>query len=79
MKFSQDILQAPDSELVCYCSQVSKGDILQAKAQGADSLSAIKKATGACTIAHCAVKNPRGRCCALEIRDLIEKHDNLAE
>ncbi|MEG2172799.1 MAG: (2Fe-2S)-binding protein [Desulfovibrionaceae bacterium] len=71
MKFTDDILHAPDSELVCYCSRVSKGDILQAQATGATTLAEIKAVTGACTVAHCAVKSPRGRCCAREIRALL--------
>lgn len=76
MKFTDDILQAPDTELVCYCSRVSKGAILQTKDQGAVTLADIKAATGACTVAHCAVKSPRGRCCAREIRALLgEKMD----
>lgn len=71
MQFTDNILDAPDSELVCYCSGVTKQRILQAQAQGATSLAAIREATGACTIAQCAVKSPRHRCCAREIRALI--------
>lgn len=75
MKFTDDIQYAPDSELVCYCSHVTKGDILQAQAQGATTLTEIRTLTGACTIAHCAVKSPRGRCCAREIRTLLGEID----
>lgn len=75
MKFTSDILQAPDTELVCYCSAVSKGAILQAKELGAATLADVKAATGACTVAHCAVKSPRGRCCAREIRALLGEAD----
>ncbi|OIP41762.1 MAG: hypothetical protein AUK25_05065 [Desulfobacteraceae bacterium CG2_30_51_40] len=59
--FTEDISDAPESELVCYCSGVTKGDILSAKRGGAVTLEDIKKATGACTLGRCRETNPRGR------------------
>jgi len=59
--YSEDIHQAPDDELVCYCSRVSKGRILAAMAAGARTLEDIKELTGACTISRCRELNPRGR------------------
>ncbi len=58
---SPDIRQAPPEELVCYCSGVSKGRILEAMAQGAASLAQVKAATGACTQGRCRELSPRGR------------------
>lgn len=58
---NKDIRSAPDEEMVCYCSGVSKGDILRSIAAGARSLDDIKAATGACTEGRCREKSPRGR------------------
>lgn len=59
--FAADILKAPDSETVCYCMGVTKGEILRAKERGAKTLEDIKAATGACTMGRCKEKSPRGR------------------
>lgn len=59
--YTEDIRLAPDSEPVCYCSNVTKGDILKAVAEGAQSLADIKKMTGACTVSRCKEMSPRGR------------------
>ena len=61
MHYSQDILSAPDEELVCYCSGVSKGEILAAARAGAKTLAEVKAATGACTVSRCKELSPRGR------------------
>ncbi|MBI9075169.1 MAG: (2Fe-2S)-binding protein [Desulfatibacillum sp.] len=65
-EYTKDICLAPDSEPVCYCFQVTKADILNAKKYGAKSLSDIKNMTGACQVDQCKtglckVMNPRGR------------------
>ena len=59
--YTEDIRTAPGTEIVCYCAQVMKADILHAFAQGARSLGDIKSATGACTQARCRETSPRGR------------------
>ena len=59
--YTEDIRLALDSEPVCYCSNVTKGQILKAMADGAQCLADIKKATGACRIARCKEMNPRAR------------------
>jgi NAD(P)H-nitrite reductase large subunit len=61
MVFTEDIREAPDSELVCYCSAVSKGHILQAIRSGAKTLEDIKALTGSCSIGRCQEHNPRRR------------------
>lgn len=38
LPFTENISDAPDSELTCYCSGVTKGDILSAKSGGAVTL-----------------------------------------
>ena len=59
--FTEDIRNAPGTEMVCYCSQVTKADILCAKEKGVQSLAEIKAATGACTQGRCKEASPRGR------------------
>ncbi|WP_034602697.1 (2Fe-2S)-binding protein [Maridesulfovibrio frigidus] len=61
VKFSENILLAPESEQVCYCLNITKGQIQHAIAGGADTLAKIKGATGACLAARCKEMNPRGR------------------
>ena len=58
--FAEDIRKAPESETVCYCSKVTKADILRAKENGALTLAEIKAATGACTQGRCKEASPRG-------------------
>lgn len=59
--FTEDIRQAPETEMVCYCAHVTKAQILNAMQQGARSLGEIKAATGACTQGRCRETSPRGR------------------
>lgn len=47
-------------QIICYCSQVSRGDIEQAVEKGAKTLADIKRLTGACTLHKCAEMNPSG-------------------
>ena len=60
MSFTGDIRKAPETETVCYCSDVTKAEILRAMDKGASSLADIKAATGACTQGHCLETSPRG-------------------
>lgn len=46
--------------MVCYCSQVTKGQIIDAIHDGAKTLADIKRMTGACTIGRCKELNPSG-------------------
>ena len=59
--FTEDVRKAPETETVCYCSQVTKADIQRAKEESACSLAEIKTATGACTQGCCRETSPRGR------------------
>ncbi len=61
MKFTSDIRFASDDEYVCWCSCISKGEVLRAIQQGAKTIDDIRAVTGACTQERCAEKNPRGR------------------
>jgi NAD(P)H-nitrite reductase large subunit len=61
MLFTEDILMAPLTEMVCYCSNVTKGRIMAAIQEGAHHLEDIKAATGACTAGKCKELSPRKR------------------
>ena len=59
--FTEDIREAPEAEMVCWCSGVSKGAVLRAVEAGAASVQDIRDATGACTLGLCRERSPRGR------------------
>lgn len=61
-------------ELVCYCDNVTKGQILAAMEQGARTLKDIKQMTGACTSCRCAELNPSGKCCAQDIALVMKEY-----
>ena len=63
-----------DHELVCYCDNVTKGQILAAMEQGAKTLKDIKQMTGACTSCRCAELNPSGKCCAQDIARVMKEY-----
>ncbi|BCS51909.1 (2Fe-2S)-binding protein [Geobacter sp. SVR] len=60
------------NEPVCWCSNVSKGSILEAIQNGARNMDDIRRMTGACTEGRCKELSPRGRCCSKEIKILLE-------
>lgn len=70
--FTEDILHAPADEIVCYCGNVTKGQILQGIRMGNQDLPSLKAETGACGDS-CAEVNPRGRCCTPEIVRLLKQ------
>ncbi len=49
-----------NDEIICYCSNVTKKEIILALDNGAKTLSDIKKVTGACTKGLCKEMNPKG-------------------
>ena len=61
-------------ELVCYCDQVTKGQIIAAMEQGAKTLSDVKRMTGACTSCRCEELNPSGQCCARDIACVMKEY-----
>lgn len=70
--YTENVLEAPFEELVCWCSGVSKGSILDAIRNGARTMDDIRRMTGACTQGRCKELSPRGRCCSKEIKMLLE-------
>ncbi|MCL2169614.1 MAG: (2Fe-2S)-binding protein [Defluviitaleaceae bacterium] len=62
-----------DNEMICYCSGIDKEKISTAIKSGAATIDDLRKMTGACTIGKCATLNPKGRCCSIEIRAILDK------
>ncbi len=70
--FTENVLEAPLNEAVCWCSSVSKQSILVAIQTGAKNMDDIRRMTGACTIGRCKDLSPRSRCCSKEIMLLLQ-------
>ena len=49
-----------NQEMICYCSSVTRGQIIEAMENGAKTFADVKKATGACTVGRCKELNPKG-------------------
>ena len=62
------------NEIVCYCSNVSKGKILEAIANGAKSLQDIRDMTGACTLGKCKELSPIKKCCSSNIIKILNEN-----
>lgn len=63
-----------NEEIVCYCSRVTKAQILDALNNGTKTLNDVRKMTGACTLGKCKELSPTGKCCSPEIVDIIEQY-----
>jgi len=77
--YTSNILDAPDSEIVCWCSMVPKATIMAAKSQGATTLEQIRVLTGACTVGRCRELSPRRRCCSKEIKELLAINETTSK
>jgi len=60
-------------EMICYCSNVPKDEIVKAIENGAKTLDEIRQSTGACTVGRCAELSPRKKCCSPEIMKVIKE------
>lgn len=63
-----------DNKLICYCDNVTKGEIIAAMEQGAKTLSDVKRMTGACCSCKCTELNPSGKCCAQDIALVMREY-----
>ena len=61
-----------ENEMVCYCKEVRKGQIVSAIRNGADSLKKIQQTTAAGTGNNCAEMNPSGKCCHTDIIEILQ-------
>ena len=65
---------ADREEIICWCSNVSRGQIWDAMDKGARTLRDIKASTGACTRCRCAERHPRGTCCGGDILRVMREY-----
>ena len=63
-----------EDEIICYCSQVTKQEIVQSINDGAKTLQDIREKTNACTIGNCTKLNPKKMCCSSDIIEIINKN-----
>ncbi len=47
-----------NDRMICYCAEVTEGDIRNALEHGAKDINDIKKRTGACSMGRCLQMNP---------------------
>ena len=73
-KFQRGGCEMENQEIVCYCSNVTKGQIIEAMDNGARTLADIRKMTGACTKGRCKELSPRGKCCSPVIMEVIGEY-----
>ena len=60
-----------NQELICYCKQVTKVEVINAISRGAKTLKEVKEVTTACTGNQCKELNPKGVCCSGDIIELL--------
>jgi NAD(P)H-nitrite reductase large subunit len=61
-------------EYICYCDEVTKGDIVIAIMNGAKTLKEVIEATGAMKHSNCKENNPSGKCCGSDILEVIKMY-----
>ncbi len=62
------------NEIICYCSNVSRGKILEAIANRAKSIQDIRNMTGACTLGKCKELSPTKKCCSANIIKILNEN-----
>ena len=67
----QRLIAMPDAQIICYCKGVTKATIVQAIRDGAQTLDDVRQVTTACTGSECKTRNPAGRCCSVDIHELV--------
>ena len=61
-------------EIICYCSNVSKSEILKAIIDGAKTLQDIRNMTNACTLGKCKELSPKKKCCSSDIIKILNEN-----
>lgn len=57
---------------ICYCSNLTREQIVRAVEAGNTTIDAVRKVTGATTTGKCLTKNPTGRCCHKVFQEVID-------
>lgn len=63
-----------ENEIICYCSNITKGEIIKAIQNGAKDLKDIQKMTKACTAGNCKELSPKKRCCSVDIIKILDEY-----
>lgn len=63
-----------NNEIICYCSNVTKEQIVSAIQNGAKNINDIRKMTSACTVGNCATMSPKKRCCSPDIMEILQEY-----
>lgn len=58
---------------ICYCSNLTKQQIVQAVRTGHKTIDAVRQATGALITGRCLTENPTGRCCHKVFQQTIDE------
>ncbi len=62
-----------DKTPICYCSNLTRGEIAQAVRAGCGTIEEVRRFTGATTEGQCLTKNPMGKCCHKVFAETIEE------
>lgn len=62
-----------NNEIICYCKNVTRGEIESAISNGAKTLKDVQRMTSACTGNLCEELNPKGVCCSSDILAMLPK------
>ena len=52
-----------DDALICYCSDITRGEIKNAVKSGCRTIADVRKHTNKNITGQCREKNPSGKCC----------------
>lgn len=63
-----------NNEIICYCSNVSKEQIVSAIQNGAKNIDDIRHMTSACTVGNCKTISPKKRCCSPDIMKILQEY-----
>lgn len=63
-----------DSQIICYCSNVTRGQIVAAIEKGARTLADIQRMTSACTVGDCERLSPKKKCCAPDVVAILNEY-----
>lgn len=78
--FAEDQLQVKiwykhdgDGVVICYCSNITRGEIKNAVMNGCKTIADVHRFTGKNIKGQCVEKNPEGHCCGAAFLKEIEK------
>lgn len=73
-EYRRNRAEMSNKDIICYCSNVTNGKIVEAIKNGAKTLDDIRKMTKACTVGRCKKLSPRKQCCSPEILKILKEY-----